>query len=315
MEKNLSKPLPIIHVAAAATDELNYIKGRKAGRIKSLKTSLTKFDSAGINGLEWGSIYTIAGMSGSGKTTFVNQLEEEFFKYNPREDFLTLNFNFEMKARRLIGRKFSQGLGKTVKQIYSADESPLDITDHEVSQAESIAKSLSTQPIFYVDTTGNVEEMRATIMKMHKLYPEKKILVTLDHTVLVKKLGTQTATDKLYELLAMFNECKKIITSSYIVLSQLNREIEATDRRTVPKLHYPIKQDLFGGDACYMFSDVVAVIHNPYRSFDILEYGTTKYPCRDKIFIHYLKCRDGQPFIAVMKDNLKHNKIEEETVI
>ena len=105
-----SKVLPMLSLEEAAHKELRYIKGRMDNQIKSLKTPWKKFDKAGMNGIEWGSIITIAGMSGSGKTAILNELESGLFTLNPQENFAVLSFNFEMMARRLVGRKISKKL-------------------------------------------------------------------------------------------------------------------------------------------------------------------------------------------------------------
>jgi len=64
MADQLSKVLPFITIKDAAREELRYMRGRMEGNIKSLKTPWKKFDQASMNGIEWGSIITIAGMSG-----------------------------------------------------------------------------------------------------------------------------------------------------------------------------------------------------------------------------------------------------------
>ena len=66
MAEQSSKSLYVKHVSKAAAQELRYMKGRREGSIKSLKTPWTRMNVASMDGLEWGSITTIAGMSGSG---------------------------------------------------------------------------------------------------------------------------------------------------------------------------------------------------------------------------------------------------------
>ena len=83
MADQSSKILPYLSLEEAARKELRYIKGRMTNEIKSIKTPWKKFNKAGMNGLEWGSIVTIAGMSGSGKTAILNELETGLFELNP----------------------------------------------------------------------------------------------------------------------------------------------------------------------------------------------------------------------------------------
>jgi hypothetical protein len=136
----------------------------------------------------------------------------------------------------------------------------------------------------------------------------KAVVVMLDHTLLVKKAGGLQDRDLLYDLMAMFNGLKKIIKISFVLISQMNRNIEVSERIQNPDLHYPKKQDLFGADACYMYSDLVIVTHRP-EMLGIRAYGPRRWPTENAIFWHYLKVREGEPCIALMQNDLAHNQI------
>lgn len=208
MANDLSdKKLRFISLEEAAREELRYVKGRMDGNIKSLLTPWNKFNIASMNGIEWGSIITIAGMSGSGKTAILNELETGLFKLNPTENFAVLSFNFEMAARRLIGRKISKALNVTVKQMYNADlEAPnRNFTLKNYNDAVAFLKTIKDVPVSYVDIPGTVREIRNTIEHFAMGIPEnldKGILVSLDHSILVKKFGEQNMLEVLYELAA-----------------------------------------------------------------------------------------------------------------
>ena len=246
MERQSSN-IPLIGIEQAAAQELAYIKGRRSGEIKSLKTPWEKFNRASMDGIEWGSIITIAGMSGSGKTTIVNELETGLFELNLTEDFAVLSFNYEMIARKLVGRKISKYLGKSVKQLYSADDEQ-NISDEEIAQITRYVETLNKYPIYYIDVPGTVNEIENIIMQFHADNPSKKIIVSLDHSILIKKMPGQNQIDALYDLGAMFTKVKKIpgLHISFIILSQLNRDIEKVERKQDKRLHYPQKSDIFG---------------------------------------------------------------------
>jgi hypothetical protein len=84
------------------------------------------------------------------------------------------------------------------------------------------------------------------------------------------------------------------------------------DRIQNPDLHYPMKTDMFGADALYQYSDLVLISHRP-EMLGIQKYGPSGLPTRDLIYWHYLKVRDGEPIIAQMQNNLKHNQVLEVT--
>jgi len=297
----------------AARKELRYMRGRMSGEIKSLQTPWKKFNKAGMNGLEWGSIVTVAGMSGSGKTAILNELETGLFDKNPEENFAVLSFNFEMIARRLVGRKISKKLSKTTTQLYSADMEQPDqnLSNDTYKQAADYATSIKDLPLWYVDIPGTVQEIKNTIehfamgMEMNM---DRAVLVTLDHSILVKKFGEQNQLQTLYELAAMFNELKKKIKASFVIVSQLNRGIENVERIQNKNLHYPQKSDVFGADALYQYSDIFLVTHRP-EMLNLRAYGPQDLEVRDVVYWHFLKLREGEPFIAKMRNRLKYNQI------
>ena len=199
MADQSSKKLPMLTFEEAARKELRYIRGRMNNEIKSLKTPWKKFDKAGMNGIEWGSIITIAGMSGSGKTAILNELESGLFTLNPDEKF--------------VGRKISKNLSMTTTQIYNADtdDPTKNISESSYQQAVNYTTSIKDMPLWYVDIPGTVQEIRNTIehfaMGMD-VNLDRGILDTLDHSILVNKFGIQNQMETLYELAAMFNELK-----------------------------------------------------------------------------------------------------------
>lgn len=314
MEKDSSeKKLPFITLEQAARDELRYIKGRMDGNIKSLLTPWNKFNIASMNGIEWGSIITVAGMSGSGKTAILNELETGLFEKNPHENFAVLSFNFEMAARRLIGRKISKAMNRTVKQMYNADlvETERNFNLHDYNAAVEYLKTIKDSPVYYVDIPGTVKQIVRTVEHFAMEVPEnqyKGILVTLDHSILVKKFGEQSTLDILYDLAAAFNELKKKIKSSFVIVSQLNRGIENVERIQNKNLHFPMKSDVFGADALYQYSDVFMITHRP-DMLKLQAYGPNDWEVSDVIYWHYLKVRDGDPLVAKMKNLLKYNRV------
>ena len=82
------------HISKAADEIVEYIDSRRKGSIKSLATRWDKFNNQCMGGIEPNTIYTIAGISGSGKSSFVNSLETDLFDLNPTADFVILSFNF-----------------------------------------------------------------------------------------------------------------------------------------------------------------------------------------------------------------------------
>lgn len=255
----------------------------------------------------------------SGKTLWLSQLESGMIELNPNIDFDILNLNFEMLSRRLIGRKISTEIDKSIKTLYNASNEKLSKDD--VEKIKRYIDKIKDTNVFYLDMTKNVNELYNIIIEWYNKRmlknPNKKLVITLDHTILVKKFGNKNQVETLYDMMEMFNILKKQIPDriAFIFLSQLNRSIEAPDRiapdRNKLHLMYPVKADLFGSEAVYQYSDLVMISHMPYK-LGISEYGPNRIVCdKNDIFHHYIKVRDGEPIIARMKANFKYMKMEE----
>lgn len=290
-----------------AREALVEIDNRRRGVIKPLKTPWNKLNQVSMGGLEWNNIITVAGGSGVGKTAFLNMLETGLYELNPTEQISVLNFNFEMLAYRLIVRKFSGKLDLSTKDLLSA-EKPLTNEQYELVKQEAIR--IKDNHIFYVDIPGTVEELRNTILQFSLSQGTRGLVVMIDHSLLVKGKQGDKEREVLFDLMAMINELKKQIKACFIILSQLNREIESKDSIMIPELHFPKKSSIFGSESLYQFSDIVLVLHRP-EILGIKSYGVNQWPTKDYIYAHFLKVREGEPCVAVLKNELSRNIIRE----
>ena len=303
--------MPYAHIVEATRDSALYIDRRRKGKIRSLITPWDKYNRLSMGGIEWRTIHLIAGLSGSGKTAILNQLETELFALNPDEKFAVLSFNFEMLARNLVGRKFSNKLEKTVQELYSGVYGKT-LSDEEYEDVLKVGKEISTLDIHYVENPGTVKQIEDTIMKFRDepFNKDKGIVVLLDHTLLVSGKSGELERLVLIDLMTTFNRLKKFMKISFVILSQLNRYIEDGDRLTDPGQQFPKKKDLFGGDSIYQFSDMVMISHNPFM-MGIELYGTKQWPTEGMLYWHFLKIREGQPMVARMVNNLKYNRVDD----
>lgn len=305
------------HISKAADEIVDYIKSRYSGETKSLITPWPKFNATCMGGIEPNTIYTVAGISGSGKSSFINTLESELFELNPNTDFCVLSFNYEMLSSRQVGRKLSAKLKKTTSQLYSGAHD-FKLTDKDLECIENSAKSIARQEIYYVDTPGTVEEMERTIMYFLKTVAKGKwLLVSLDHTLLTRGSGGETERTILANLEKMLMRVKKSkeydpeVTGdvTIIQLSQMNRNIEDKDRISNRSLQFPIRSDIFGGDSIFQASDYVLIIHRP-EVLGITTYGPNNLATAGLIYLHFLKNREGSQGVIQFKNNLKFNRIE-----
>lgn len=294
MEQTLNNMLSVKHISDATDEILNYINHRRKGIIRSLRTRWPKFNRQCMGGIEPNVIYTVCGISGSGKSSFANSLETDLFDMNPTEDFVVLNFNFEMLSSKQVGRKLSYKLNRTTSELYSASNTDDSYRVSDVDYEEILKQSdkIRKYPIYYIDCPGTVDEIKNTIIGFQKLEEMKNkwLIVILDHTLLTKGKQSESEREIISNLQRMFMERKKYGKITIIQLSQLNREIEDKDRINNPSLHYPMRRDLFGSDSIFQTSDYVIVLHRP-EIIGISEYGPKKLPVKNMIYMHFLKIK------------------------
>jgi replicative DNA helicase len=314
MEQNSNKTLEVRHISEATKEILDYINHRRRGIIKSLKTRWPKFNRQCMGGIEPNTIYSICGISGSGKSSFANSLETDLFELNPHEDFVVLNFNFEMLSSKQVGRKLSYKLNKTTAELYSSSntDDSYKVSDVEFEEVLKQADKIQHYPIYYVDCPGSVDDIRNTIISFQSLewMKGKWLIVILDHTLLTKGRTSESEREIISDLQKMFMERKKYGKITILQLSQLNREIEDKDRINNPSMHYPMRRDIFGSDSLFQASDYVIVLHRP-EIIGIAEYGPKKLPVKNMIYMHFLKNREGEPKFLSFENNLKYNRIDE----
>lgn len=296
-------------IEQAFREELQYLEGRYNGEIRSMRTPWPMINQMNIDGTEWGTISTLAGMSGVGKTAFINQLITEVHDVNPHDEIAILFFTMEMAARRIVGRTISNQTGKSIRQMY------LKSTQQEIEHIRKhVMPKFIKRDITYVEYMQSPENTRRTIENFIETRSKKKVLVVYDHSLLISKIPGFTERDTLVELVGIFNELKKTYPNSqYWIASQLNRDIEKVERVRNASTHFPTKGDIFGSEALYQFSDFVCVLHNPHK-LGITAYGPSKWVTKGYIFAHLLKLRDSRPNqTVVFRDTLANNRLLELT--
>ena len=306
MEQSLSKIRPMSVVAQEA---INYIAGRRKHDIVSLKTRWNKFNKQCMGGIEPNTVYTIAGVSGTGKSSFVNSLTTDVFDLNPTEDIIILNFSLEMVGFRQVGRTLSNKLRKTTSTLYSSET---DLDDETFRKVIAVSNQLKEYPIYFVDDPGTPMQVEQIIRDFYEQYVKdtgKHFVIIYDHTLLTKQVGSVLETTS--ELERVFIQAKKLPLTSIIQIAQMNRNIESSERINNPLGHYPMRSDLSSSDAMFQGSDYVLVMHRP-ELFGIQEYGPNRLPTNNKVYMHMLKNRDaGKPCILEFENDLMYNNLIE----
>ena len=306
MKKNSMEQVYYKTIAQAADESVAYIRARKDHTIVPLKTRWKKFNKVCCGGIEPNMIVTIAGISGSGKSSIVNQIETDLIELNPTQDVVVLDFSFEMVSFRSVTRKLSYRLKKTTSELYS---SAYSIEDSTMEKIVNEANKLKKYQIYYVDTPCTVEEIEKTIDYFHENIAKNKwLIVILDHALLVEG---ESERGTIVDLQKMFIRKKKLSNTSIIQLSQMNRNIEQPERINNPAMHFPLRSDLAASDALFHASDYVIAINRP-ELLNLTSYGIRHLPVKNKVYLHFLKVRDaGEPCILEFDNDLKYNNLIE----
>ena len=299
-------------------EALVYMEKRAEGKIHSFKTPWDKINNAGILGFEYNSIIIIAARPGGGKTLMKDQIIRDGFRINKGQGIRALEFQFEMVGRNSKIREFSSVSKQSYKYLCSAEKEGVRVDQELIDKCRTYAAKASRYPIDIVDTPGPVEYLRSTIiayMDYHyaknKKYP--KTVVTLDHSVLVKKAKGESTLAMLNALGEMCTELKKIYPILFIILSQLNREIENPSRCENGKHgNYPNSNDIFGGDALNQHADMLIILDRPALRY-ITVYGPERFIIEDdtQLIAHIVKSRTGDTRMSFFGANFQNMRIDD----
>ena len=300
----------------AALSAHDVIADAKAGNRVVMASRWDKLNYMLLGGFQFGQTYMLCGASGHGKSYMLNMLLRDFTNPTLQRDVSKvriLHFSFEMSAAAEMTRRISTLTGISYRKLLSADR---PLTQEEFAQVEVAAKRLEDEPIYFVETPGNRQQIRDTIDRVKNKFPDDDIVVTLDHTLLATPMPGENEIQTLAELGKMFIDIRKEYNTLNILLSQLNDKIESSSRRdpSVPSLHFPTKTDIHGSKQLYHAADVCLVLHQP-ALLGLEVYGPDRVPTmtedgKNLIAMHVLKNRHGTQGYTRMIANLENGRID-----
>jgi hypothetical protein len=130
------------------------------------------------------------------------------------------------------------------------------------------------------------------------------MLVTMDHSALFRVgKGQKDKFEMLNALGEALTMMKKRYPIAFVVLSQLNRNIDNPDRSKDGEYgNYILDSDIYGSDALLQHADVVLGINKPSIR-KIRQYGPERYIINDEdlLVFHFLKSRNGTTRMSFFK--------------
>jgi len=313
------KLLPIISSRQAAANALKDIEDGMSEEQVVLLCRWEKVNRGLLGGWRFCFTYIIAGLSGSGKSYFLNMIRKDFtnkfLNGRYKRKFRQLHIAFEMTAADEVLRDVSGQVKTSYGDIISAYKS-LDGTRLSIEKYEEIKSYLQTiaeLEIDYIEVTGTVEQVYDTILDWDQRYPDEQKIISLDHTLLTDFDKEADEIALVANLSKMFLKVKKKIGSMNIIIAQLNGDIESESRIARPSGHFPIGKDLYGGKSIRRDADAIMVLNSPEK-LGIAQYGVQKHDTKGIIFWHLIKMRKATTGYIRFQDDLRNgNLIQLET--
>lgn len=282
-----------------------------------IQTRYTHLNENLLGGFYNGTIVTIAALSGFGKTTILKHIEDDMFNpsLNPQcEDIVLLKCNYEMTVFNLLLRRVKETMNLKMKTILTREFSEVQHANYD-----DVVLKESNPNIYYIEKPLTPLEWYSVVRAFIIEHADKlSIGITTDHLGLIKDNGNKKQA--MDETLEYQNALKKEFPNVFFInLSQMNRELET---RTDIKHMQPKASDLYNSSNIMFISDLVLVIHNPfklgiqkYMLFNPARYPHLKdfmYDCnrdytnfdtKNAIMWHYIKIRQDDSEPEEEKDN------------
>jgi replicative DNA helicase len=305
---NGARPLLPVSERDALRKAILKIKARRQGELKALVSGWPKFNDAFCDGLEWRTITIVGARPGTGKTLFMEQLISDIIDHNPEQEFRILKFQMEMVDETSGVRKLSLNTSSDYNTLMSKGGNLVDKGIYDKC-VDYYNKSSNNDFINVVYDACTVDEMCATIHYEMERYKKEdgtytNILVGIDHSALFRVgRGQKDKFEMLNALGEALTMMKKKYPVAFIVLSQLNRNIDAPDRQRDGEYgNYVLDSDIYGSDALLQHADVVMGINKPSIR-KIRQYGPERFLINDEdiLVFHFLKSRNGTTRISFFK--------------
>lgn len=292
-------PTPIKQAVKEAKREvLTEREGKQLG-LKSIWGSLNR---AVRKYFRFGKVYCLGGLSGAGKSYILNLLINGFFDRELNKDFkdkfMILSFSFEMASSDEVLRTASNetkiSFNRFIHSEWDKDtEEYVGLTNEELEEGFAALDRIANRPHLFFEHSGNTLEMIATVAYYAKRYPDTKLIITLDHSLLTKKHKEASDIELVGSVSVMALYFKKFHKAMVIILNQVNNAIETPERIRNPAMHYPIRSDLYLGNYIYFACDLVIIVHQP-ALLKIKYYGIKKIPTNNLIHLMIQKNRFGK---------------------
>lgn len=357
MSSTTSKVLPFKTQGVAIDEAIQTIAEERLNKVHGLYTRWYGVNRAKMKYWRFRNVTMMSGMSGSGKSAILNMIEDDFtnpdlnptflLKYSYKTSswdwdgetihepgIIIVAFKYEMDAADEILRNLSGKVAKPYSYLVSSErdteqsikqgkEVYNNVTDEEFEAYKLELDKQRKRPIIYIESAGDLNQMELTVKHVKESYPGKRLIITIDHTLLSTKLTEKDDLELMSNTAKLGIKWRKQDNAAVIFLSQMNGEIEKSHRRDNPMLHFPVKTDIHGGNQVFWACDDVLIWHRP-ELLNIERYGSVwlkldgdDKPTRQQInasgIIHcaWIKSRKNRPGNVWFLNRFGEGRIEE----
>ncbi len=309
MTAEVLKDLGLCHINESIDEATRVVKDRMEGRNLPLKTKWHKFNRMLGGGIdpEYG-IYTIASRAGIGKSAFANNLLFSLYEQNRNDadNLITLYFNFEMPNYMQILRETSSRFQYTVSELLSVDN---PINQQALFNMNSLKQSLGQYKFYFCEQALTVFGIYTVALRVREANPNARITVLIDHSRLVRNDREKAEIERIEQLSLMMVRATKELKIPFILLSQLNRNIE--DIARAASLYVPVASDVFGSDAVYQASTHLIMLQRP-EIYNLPVY-LDNTDAENLLAVHFVKNRNGDLGWIPFDANFAVNNLIERT--
>lgn len=273
-----------------------------------VRTGRPELDGA-LNGLLPSDVIVISGLSGSGKTYYMEELKRNIMseELNPNSsNFISLSYNWEMKTFSLLLRGLSKATGVSKKDIV---DQPFD--EESLSKAAEFSNTYSDARYFInQEPCTPLEFFNQTDVFLDSNKDKEGIFVYLDHASLINGSNKQ---DSIRELVEYINKLKLKYSNVYfIILAQMNRDILKRCEQA-SNLAFPRQSDLENSSTLTQIASFVVMVHQPSKvNIDLYgkinpsyysylsehlsdsDLNKTSFLTENRVFYHLVKSREAE---------------------
>ena len=226
---------------------------------------------------------------------------------------INIHFGYEMDAPDELLRSAANVLGKSYGYLMSSEydktlKQYARVTDIESASCDEVLESFRTRKEFYIATSGNLRQLYWTVEFIANKYPDYKLCITIDHTLLSVKLGEKSDNELQAATARTCIDLRTDFDAMVIPVGQLNQNIEKDERILKPAMHYPGKSDIHCGAALWWACDNVLINHRPER-LNIQHYGPDKLNTSHLIHGAMIKSSKGREANMWFRENFDNGRI------